>query len=98
VGESWGGDRDMDRDRQWHDGTWRGIRYFEIGSTVESEWEHSAGDERASRRRRLDLSSGSSSALAGKGLLKTEGDQLSVVRVKRFRSISPAVSDASGCE
>jgi hypothetical protein len=98
VGESWGGDRDMDVDRQWHDGTWGGIRYFEIGSTAESEWEYSAGDERASRRRRPDLSSGSGSALGGKGFLKREGDQLSVGRVKRFRSISPAVSDASGSE
>jgi hypothetical protein len=98
VGESWGGDRDMDADRQWHDGTWGGIRYFEIGSTAESEWEYSVGDERASRRRRVDLSMSSGSALGGKGLLKREGDQLSVGRVKRFRSISPAVSDASGSE
>jgi hypothetical protein len=98
VGESWGGDRDMDGDRQWHDGMWGGIRYFEIGSTVESEWEYSAGDERASRRRRLDISSGSGSALGGKGLLKRAGDQLNVGRTKKFRSVSPAVSDASGSE
>ena len=96
VGESWGGDREMDADRQWHNGTWGGIRYFEIGSTVESEWEYSVGDERASRRRRLDVSSGS--GLGGKGLLKREGDHLSVGRAKRFRSVSPAISDASGSE
>lgn len=112
VGESWGGDQDMDNERQWHDGTWGGVRYFEIGSAAESEWEYGAGDERASRRRRLDLSSGSGSGYGGgygggygsvfggeKGLLKREGDdQLSVGRAKRFRSVSPAVSDASGSE
>jgi hypothetical protein len=100
VGESWGGDRDMDGDRQWHDGTWGGIRYFDIGSTAESEWEYGAGDERATRRRKLDLTngSGSGSLFGGKGLLKREGDHLSVGRVKRFRSVSPAISDASGSE
>ena len=51
-----------------------------------SEW----GDEdRASRRRRVEHHFGS------KGL-KREGDQLSIESTKRFRSVSPVVSDVSG--
>lgn len=76
-----------------------GIRYFEIGNSVESEWEYGGGDDRAARRRRVDWAGGgSSTTVGGKGTLKREGDQLSVERVKRFRSVSPAISDASGME
>ena len=60
--------------------------------------EYGAGDERALRRRRLDLSSSSGSAFGGKGSLRREGDQLNVGRLKRFRSASPSASDASGSE
>jgi hypothetical protein len=104
VGESWGGDWDMDGDRQWNDGTWGGIRYFDIGGAADSEWEYNGGgygDDRASRRRRLDWSgsgASESSIMGAKGVLKREGDQLSVRMAKRFRSISPATSDASGTE
>ncbi|KAF9456177.1 hypothetical protein BDZ94DRAFT_1327146 [Collybia nuda] len=99
VGDSWGTDRDADGDRQWNDGSWGGIRYFEIGNSVESEWEYGGGDDRAARRRRLDGSgSGSAGTTGGKGLLKREGDQLNVERAKRLRSVSPAISDASGIE
>ena len=74
--------------QQWNDGTWGGIRYFEIGG-FGSEWDY--GDDRATRRRRVDT---------GKrgGGLKREGDQLSVQRTKRFRSASPTASDLSGSE
>ena len=34
----------------------------------------------------------------GKGSLKREGDQLSIERAKRLRSVSPAVSDMSNSE
>ena len=93
VGENWAGDRDKleGEGRQWNDGTWGGIRYFEIGSGG-SEWDY--GDDRAARRRRIDWVNNG----AGKGLLKREGDQLSVDRAKRFRSVSPAASDGSNSE
>ncbi|GLB45122.1 putative CAP_GLY [Lyophyllum shimeji] len=107
VSDAWGGaggDRD-DGERQWNDGTWGGIRYFEIGSSAGSEWDYGAGsgglggDDRAARRRRVDwVGGGSGSSGAGRSVLKREGDQLSVERVKRFRSVSPAISDASGIE
>ncbi|KAF8992744.1 hypothetical protein BDQ17DRAFT_1432200 [Cyathus striatus] len=89
-------------DRQWNDGTWGGIRYFEIGGGG-SEWEygHSSGtlgDGRASRRRRVDVGMGT--GIGNKGMLKREGEQLNMgrERTKRIRSASPTVSDVSGTE
>ncbi|KAH9918771.1 hypothetical protein B0H21DRAFT_768556 [Amylocystis lapponica] len=78
-----------DNGRQWNDGTWGGIRYFDIGSA--SEWDD--GDGRVVRRRGFDWVSG-----LGKSSLKREGDQLNVERAKRLRSASPAVSDMSNSE
>ncbi|KAH9478928.1 hypothetical protein JR316_0009391 [Psilocybe cubensis] len=110
-------------DRQWNDGSWGGIRYFEIGGMLSGSefdsgnptWYGGGGgtDDRAARRRRLDGSSGSAMAAWGtsstgalrgdrdpkmQGLLKREGDQLSIAseRMKRVRSVSPAVSEMSG--
>lgn len=88
VSDNW--DDDKLDGQQWNDGTWGGIRYFDIGSP--SEWEY--GEERSSRRRRIDWSSN----VGGQSSLKREGDQLSVDRVKRLRSVSPAVSDVSNSE
>ena len=95
VGESWVGDKL--EGRQWHDGTWGGVRYFDIGAAG-SEWDDGDND-RAVRRRKLDIMNGglSSSAVGAKGV-KREGDQLNVDRAKRLRSASPAVSDASNSE
>jgi hypothetical protein len=105
IGDNWGDTDNMSKftdERQWHDGSWGGIRYFEIGS-MGSEMDYA--DDRAPRRRRLDGSSGSfGDSLYGKGdskgILKREGDQLSITsdRMKRMRSASPAVSDMSGTE
>ena len=105
IGDNWGDNDNTNKfvdDRQWHDGSWGGIRYFEVGG-MGSEMDY--GDDRASRRRRLDVSGGSLSESYfvrndGKGLLKREGDQLSITsdRMKRMRSASPAVSDMSGTE
>jgi dynactin complex subunit len=89
VGDNWASDRL--EGRAWHDGTWGGIRYFDLGSG--SEWELDA--ERAARRRRLEAAG---ALLPGSRALKREGDQLSVDRAKRFRSASPAVSDVSMTE
>jgi hypothetical protein len=51
VGDKVFGERD---DRQWNDGTWGGMRYFEIGGMGGSEWDYgSTNDDRASRRRRV---------------------------------------------
>jgi len=88
VGESWVGDKLGDR--QWNDGTWGGVRYFDIGASG-SDWDD-ADNDRAIRRRKLDIMNGSV-----KGL-KREGDQLSVDRTKRKRSASPAISDISNSE
>ncbi|KAF7360086.1 hypothetical protein MVEN_00736700 [Mycena venus] len=84
--------------RQWHDGSWGGIRYFEIGGAG-SEWEYGdEGRDRAARRRRLEGSGASGYGFGGtqKGI-KREGDSLGGARgAKRIRSASPAVSDADG--
>jgi len=103
IGDNWG-DRELELaskpgdDRQWNDGSWGGIRYFEIGG-MGSEVEY-GGEDRASRRRRIDAGSVGGAVWASKGLLKREGDQLSIAsdRMKRMRSVSPAVSDMSGTE
>ncbi|KAI0067016.1 hypothetical protein BV25DRAFT_1270103 [Artomyces pyxidatus] len=89
MGDAWPGDK-MDV-RPWNDGTWGGVRYFDIGAGL--EWEY--GDERATRRRRLDYIS--TIGRDSKGL-KREGDQLHVDRAKRLRSVSPAVSDVTNAE
>ncbi|KAJ6477224.1 hypothetical protein DFH09DRAFT_1467881 [Mycena vulgaris] len=87
---------------QWHDGSWGGVRYFEIGAAG-SEWEYGdEGRDRAARRRRLE---GSGTSLGGSGYgfgggqqgVKREGESLGAARgAKRIRSASPAVSDADG--
>jgi len=87
LGESWT-DRDLDRGwqgTQWNDGTWDGIRYFDIGNGMMYgghrrggggvDWEYSY-DDRATRRKGVN----------------------SVDRMRRMRSASPTVSDASGSE
>ena len=110
VGEKVHGD-----DRQWNDGSWGGIRYFEIGGMGGSEWDYGSAtnEDRTSRRRRMEGGGGSASGSViwgnsgggkgDKGILKREGDQLSIasaseMRRKKFRSVSPAVSDMSGVE
>ncbi|KAJ7712876.1 hypothetical protein B0H16DRAFT_1436399 [Mycena metata] len=90
--------------RQWHDGSWGGVRYFEIGPGAGSDWEYGdEGRDRAARRRRLEGSgtSGTSSFAFGgtqKGV-KREGESMlggGGRGAKRIRSASPAVSDADG--
>ncbi|KAI0642472.1 hypothetical protein C8Q79DRAFT_213553 [Trametes meyenii] len=90
LNDAWPGDK-LDG-RQWHDGTWGGIRYFDIGAA--SEWEF--GQDTTARRRRNEWLS--SLGKDTKGSLKREGDQLSIERAKRLRSVSPAVSDISSAE
>lgn len=101
MGEGWGADKLDGRD--WNDGSLDGVRYFEIGSAANSD----EGEERATRRRRLDYMADSATAsITGSissGALnrrKREGDQLLVEqdRLKRIRSVSPAVSDVSSME
>ncbi|KAG6856981.1 hypothetical protein H0H87_011370 [Tephrocybe sp. NHM501043] len=110
VSDGWGNSLERDDgERQWNDGTWGGIRYFEINSTAGSEFDYGAGsgglggDDRAARRRRVDWVGGGSATSnvfgMNKGALKREADQYSIDhRSKRVRSVSPAMSDASGME
>jgi hypothetical protein len=92
--EAWVGD--PSDGRQWNDGSWGGIRYFDIGSNG-SEWEFGADDYQTQRRRKMDWMNGSGRDNRG---LKREGDQLTVGmdRTKRMRSSSPAASDLSTSE
>ncbi|TFK20474.1 hypothetical protein FA15DRAFT_625369 [Coprinopsis marcescibilis] len=83
-------------DRQWNDGTWGGIKYFEVSNYGGDDgW-----DDRAARRRRVDAGSVGGavwgSAFGGK-TLKREGDSLSVSveRMKKMRSVSPTISETS---
>lgn len=72
--------------RDWHDGAWNGIRYFEISG---SGWE----EERSSRRRRMDP--------FGPGWRsRKDVDTLSVDTRsgRRMRSVSPAPSEGSTYE
>lgn len=85
VGEEWA-DEQLEG-RQWNDGTWGGVRYFDVG-TSSSEW---GDDDRASRRRRTDWVNGHKGS-------KREGDQLTFDRRKRFRPASPSISDVSSSE
>jgi len=81
VGDGWA--EDQLEGRQWNDGTWGGVRYFEVGAT--SEW---GDDDQASRKRPLNGHKG----------LKREGELLSIDRSKRFRSASPSMSETSNAE
>ncbi len=91
MNDAWPGDK-LDG-RQWHDGTWGGVRYFDIGAAL--EWDF--GQDTTARRRRNDwLNNLGKDGM--KGSLKREGDQLSIDRAKRLRSVSPAVSDMSSSE
>lgn len=90
VADTWGPEKL--EGRYWNDGSIRGTRYFEVGASS-TPWDDS--EERAARRRRLEavlLSAGS-----GK---KREGDTVSMDhnRLKRLRSVSPAMSDVSTME
>ncbi|KAF7310151.1 hypothetical protein MIND_00388500 [Mycena indigotica] len=74
--------------RQWCDGSWGGVRYFELG--MREEEEEGYGDESYSgqKRRRAEASGGGT--VKGN---KRAGELLGGSRVKRLRSVSPAISD-----
>jgi len=87
ISESWGNDK-LDG-RQWNDGSWGGVQYFQISHG--SDWEES--EERAARRRRLEQIN----AIIyqdSKGV-KRGADMLSMERTKRLRSASPVASETS---
>ena len=72
------------QDRDWHDGTWGGVKYFDI---TRPEWEES--DERMSKRRRLNTLN---------ERRRRDGDTMSLRERRsnrRLRSVSPACSDVS---
>ncbi|EIN08687.1 hypothetical protein PUNSTDRAFT_144164 [Punctularia strigosozonata HHB-11173 SS5] len=89
VNDSW--PTDKLEGRQWHDGTWGGIRYFDLGT--ESQWDGYGDQTTASRRRAVDWKQ-----TVMNRSLKRGGAELSVDRSKRMRSVSPAISDVSNQE
>jgi len=92
MGDTWPGDK-LDA-RAWHDGTWGGVRYFDIGGGSGGSTDWDFGDEMRSTIRRKGHGQGLSTI--GKGSsrnLKREGGQLDVGREKRHRGVSPARSD-----
>ncbi|KAF9512902.1 hypothetical protein BS47DRAFT_1393786 [Hydnum rufescens UP504] len=99
VGDGWSADKLDGRD--WNDGSLRGVRYFDIGGSIDD------GEERAARRQRLDLVPDSASSISSingyqssLNRRKREGELLHVEqeRMKRLRSTSPAISDISSIE
>jgi CAP-Gly domain len=97
MGDTWPGEK-LDA-RAWHDGTWGGVRYFDIGSST--EWDF-GDDVRTMRRKRLDglstIGTGGKGGSGGRNL-KREGGQLDTFRKeKRRRSVSPAGSDTMAAE
>jgi hypothetical protein len=97
MGDTWPGEK-LDA-RAWHDGTWGGVRYFDIGSST--EWDF-GDDVRTMRRKRLDglstIGTGGKGGGGGRNL-KREGGQLDTFRKeKRRRSVSPAGSDTMAAE
>ena len=92
MGDTWPGDK-LDA-RAWHDGTWGGLRYFDIGGGSGGSTDWDFGDEMRSTIRRKGHGQGLSTI--GKGSsrnLKREGGHLDVGREKRHRGASPARSD-----
>lgn len=92
MGDTWPGDK-LDA-RAWHDGTWGGVRYFDIGGGSGGSTDWDFGDEMRSTIRRKGHGQGLSTI--GKGSsrnLKREGGQLDIGREKRHRGVSPARSD-----
>ena len=96
MGDTWPGDK-LDA-RAWHDGTWGGVRYFDIGSSGGSmDWDF--GDEMRSTMRRKHGHGLSTIGKGGGRSLKREGGQLETFgREKRLRSVSPTRSDTMATE
>jgi len=88
MNDTWGSDKL--EGRQWNDGSWGGVRYFDIHPG--SDWDEV--EERSARRRRLEQVSSMMLSGESKGK-KREGEQLAMERAKRMRSISPSASDMS---
>ena len=59
VGDDWPDERL--EGRQWHDGTWQGVRYFDIGGVADTWGDYPYGDPAPgsqsfhARRRRVEL-------------------------------------------
>ncbi|KAI9451958.1 hypothetical protein F5148DRAFT_528064 [Russula earlei] len=101
MGDAWPGDK-LDV-RAWHDGTWGGVRYFDIGGGPSSGTDWDFGDDmRSTMRRKRPNGHGHGLSTIGKDggrSLKREGGYLDAVgRVKRLRSVSPAGSDNMATE
>ncbi len=97
MGDTWPGDK-LDA-RAWHDGTWGGVRYFDIGGGPNGSTDWDFGDDVRStmRRKRTDgYGHGQGLSTIGKSSsrsLKREGGHLDIGREKRLRSVSPVRLD-----
>jgi len=87
ISDNWGTDK-LDG-RQWNDGSWGGVQYFQINQG--SDWEEA--EDRAARRRRLEQIN-AVMYQDSKGV-KRSADLLSIERAKRMRSSSPVASESS---
>lgn len=90
ISENWGSDKL--EGRQWNDGSWGGVQYFQINHG--SEWEEA--QERGARRKRLEqinavIYQDSKGVKRGAERLSTS----TMERAKRLRSSSPVTSEAS---
>ena len=101
MGDEWMDDQTDSR--QWNDGSWGGIRYFDVGAS--SEWGEDdrmmSSSTMSGRNKRAGRGVGIGiDWVNGQKGPKREGDQLSLSaeRKKRFRSASPSVSDVSTAE
>jgi len=87
ISESWGSDKL--EGRQWNDGSWGGVQYFQINHG--SEWEE-AQEHEAQRRRLEHINAMIHQDSKG---VKRGPERLSMERTKRMRSTSPVTSEAS---
>ena len=94
IGDNNWGDLSQE-DEKWNGSSWGGVWYCAIeGMSGGSEY----GNDCMVRKRRIDA--GDVWGRGKKGMLKQEGDQLSISsgRMKRMSSVNPAVSEMSGTE
>lgn len=81
---------------EWNDGSWGGIRYFDIGSGASSEWGDGSGSGFAGRRKAdwVHMPRNGNGTVKG---VKRSAEGMGG-RAKRIRSSSPAGSDSETAE
>ncbi|KAK0454113.1 uncharacterized protein EV420DRAFT_1765921 [Desarmillaria tabescens] len=81
---------------EWNDGSWGGVRYFDIGGGASSEWGDGSGSGFAGRRKAdwVHMPRNGNGTVKG---VKRPGEGMGG-RAKRIRSSSPAGSDSEAAE